>query len=561
MTDKDQNKDSFEQIDSQIQELEVQRNLLLEKGIESDDPAAIIKAQTELNKIAKKKDNNFKAYLYSPEAEFYNGLGYKATMKSLSYNLMRQMSYSPFVWPVIVTRVNQVNNFSQFTTDLQKEGWTIRKKLGRFDDAKKETTKGDQKIIDDIATFLENGGLGQKWEQSDDFDDFLRKQVIDTLTFDQATFEVERTRGGDLYSYVSLDASTIRLLDTLSDKDKKGIQLDSDKYDDINGYKPYYAQVWNEKIVTRKIGKSDLQEQVAFYPWELNFGVRNKMTDIRNNGYGKSELEILVDIITYSLFGLHYNGNFFKQGSAPKGFFSIEGNVSQDTLNEFKQAWRQQVSGYQNAWKVPVMESSKDSKMQWNDMGKTNEEMNFSGWIDFLQLLTCSIYTIDPSELGFNFQKQAQMFGQDGQKERLDHSKNKGLKPLLQFLMQRINKHIVTEINPNYEFVFTGIDLEDETKVLENDKMKSEAGFVSQEDMFEKYSGRKMNPEKDTILNQVYQQAQQAKQFGGEESNQAVDEMTGEPDEGTQNPFDEYSKAEKDPFTKAMNDYINRELK
>ena len=40
---------------------------------------------------------------------------------------------------------------------------------------------------------------------------------------------------------------------------------------------------------------------------------------------------------------------------------------------------------------------------------------------------------MDPTELGFQFKDQAQIFGQDGQKQRLQHSREKGLKPLLIF--------------------------------------------------------------------------------------------------------------------------------
>ena len=45
--------------------------------------------------------------------------------------------------------------------------------------------------------------------------------------------------------------------------------------------------------------------------------------------------------------------------------------------------------------------------------------------------------------------------------------------------------------------------------------------------MFEKYSGRKFNPEKDTILNTVYQSAQSNKMMGGEGMNQIVDDEEG----------------------------------
>lgn len=550
----DSKQNSFDSIDEQIAKLELERNLLLDKSLKSTDPESILKAQAYIKTQENRQENNFKSYLYAPEEVFYNSMGYKSTTKSITFDLMRKMSYTPIIYSIITTRVNQLMNFSRFTADLQKEGWAIRKKPSRFEDASSiKVTDKDKHEIDDIATFLENGGLYQKWQQSDDFDDFLRKQIIDSLTFDQSTFEIERSRNRKPYSYVSADASTMRLLNSIDSEDKES----KDKYDIINGFLPIYAQVYNDRIVEKDI--NGIKEQAIFYPWELSFGVRNKNTDIRNNGYGKSELEILTDTISYQLFGMQYNGNFFKQGSNPRGFFTIDGNVSQSTLNEFRQAWRQQVSGFMNSHKTPVFEG-KSIKVNWNEMGGSNKDMEFSNWNDYLILLACSVYAIDPSELGFNFQKQAQMFGQDGQKQRLEHSRDKGLKPLLIFLQQRINKYIVSELNPNFEFIWTGVDLDDESQILENDIKKVTNGLASMEDLFKKYSNRDFNPEKDTILNSVWVQLKQMQQRGGEESNDAVDEMTGESDEGVQNPFAEYEKAD-NPFTKALTGYIERELR
>ena len=133
------------------------------------------------------------------------------------------------------------------------------------------------------------------------------------------------------------------------------------------------------------------------------------------------------------------------------------------------------------------------------------------------------------------------MFGQQGQKERLDHSQKKGLEPLLRFLEKLFNKYIVSEINPEFEFKFTGISIEDENAKIDLDKKKLDAGVVSQEDMFLKYSGRKCDPKKDTILNQTYQSAQNAKQMGGGVMNQVADEDEESGDES--NPFSQYEKS------------------
>ena len=61
---------------------------------------------------------------------------------------------------------------------------------------------------------------------------------------------------------------------------------------------------------------------------------------------------------------------------------------------------------------------------------------------------------------------------------------------------------------------------------------------MSMEDGFEKYSGRKFNPEKDTILNQVYQSAKQAEMMGGQGMNDYVDEYGEEEGGEPENPFE-----------------------
>ena len=83
-----------------------------------------------------------------------------------------------------------------------------------------------------------------------------------------------------------------------------------------------------------------------------------------------------------------------------------------------------------NSHKIPVFSGI---DLEWIDLQSNNKDMEFQQWMEFLIIMLCSVFTIDPSELGYQFQKQAQIFGQQGQKERIQHSKKKGLKPLLLF--------------------------------------------------------------------------------------------------------------------------------
>lgn len=541
---------SLESIDYQANKLAIQKSMMLDNLLKSNDPDDIIKAQSYLKSIENKKDNSIKAFQFAPDSEYYQGNGYKMPVKRIPFDVLRGMGDIHIINSVITTRQEQLANFNSFTTDERKEGWTIKKKLSRFYDKEYDLTDKDKREIERIVDYLENGGVGTKWDNQDDLDDFFKKFDMDTLTLDQVCFEIERNRRGEVIGHFMTDSATMRLMETIDPA-----EVEKYGFKEINGYKPIYAQVWRDRI--RK--NQETNEPIVFYPWELSFAIRNKSSDIRRNGYGKSELEILSDIVTYILWGIQYNGNFFKQGSTPRGFFTIEGEADNNILNQFRSQWQRTMAGVVNSHKTPVFEGG---KVNWVDMMTSNKDMEFQSWNEFLMLLTCSVYRIDPSELGYNFKNQSQIFGQDGQQARLEHSREKGLKPLLKFRQKQINKYLVSELNPDYEFVFTGVDLEDEQTQLENDIKLGAAGFTSLEDNFKKYSKREFDPEKDTILNQIWLQAKQAPQFGGEESNAAVDEMTGEPNEGVQNPFEQFGKSEEnDPILSETQRYLNNLFK
>lgn len=294
---------------------------------------------------------------------------------------------------------------------------------------------------------------------------------------------------------------------------------------------------WQGQIMENPV----THESVIFYPWELGIGIRNKSTNIYKNGYGTSELETLSSVMTWILWGFEYNGNYFSKSSQPKGIINVKNpNISQSSLDEFRQAWQQTMVGTHNSHRTPIINGL---DLQWLDLSKnTNRDMEFSEWVKFLLVMTCAVYRIDPSELGFQFKDQTNIFGQAGQKERLQHSKDKGLKPILVFLQEVINYYLVSELDEDFEFVFTGVDAEDEGRQVEIDAKKIQNGMVCLEDIFEKYSGRKFNPETDTILNQSYQlqkqmQLQQA-MYGGEAMNEEVDrQIASEEKEDTQKSF------------------------
>lgn len=490
----------------------------LQKSLNSENFEEVMKAQAF---IAEQQKNSrrapqpeIKSILWNPSEIGFNGKGYRDPNNGIAFGTLNRMGDIFIIKAIINTRIEQVQNFLKYSVDDQKPGYQIRYKRspGSKGSDEKELSAKDKKIVDYIVRFLEDGGENDKWECEDNFQEFTRKVLRDSLVLDQMTFELVRARNMNLKKYRAVDAALIRQLDTNDPRYRQ--MFENFRW---HGYLPRYAMVWDGQIIRHPVS----DEYVVFYPWELGYGIRNKTTNVLRNGYGCSELETLIEIVTWILWGMQYNGNFFKQGSQPKGFINVKnGNVDQGTLNEFRQDWKQTMSTVYNSHKIPVIQGI---DLEWIDLQQTNRDMEFTEWIKFLLVIACAVYRMDPSELGFQFQDAACIFGQEGQKERLDHSKQKGLTPLLVFYQNILNKYIISEIDDRLELVFTGIEIKDEAAQVELDKKKSEAGFVSLEDMFEKYSGRKFDPNKDTILNTVYQSAQSNKMMGGEGMNEIVD--------------------------------------
>lgn len=521
----------------------------LQAALNSNDAGEIMKANLYLGEI-NRQPTRIQSVFFDPNDISGNGRGFKDSKGVLSFSVLRRMGDIHIVKSIVSTRVEQIMNFMDFSEDEQKEGYTIRKKKSLFSTGDEKLTNEDKKKIAKIVEFLEKGGWTDKWDNVDSLQEFVSKIMSDSLTLDQLAFEMVRNRMWELQKFRAVDASLIRFLDSVDPRQREGFEQYRFK-----GHLPRYCMVWDEMILHNPITK----EPILYYPWELGFGIRNKTSDVRRNGYGVSELETLVNIITWILWGFSYNANFFSQGSQPKGFINIKNpNISNSTLQEFRQAWTQTMAGVGNSHRTPVINGI---DLEWVDLQKlSNRDMEFNEWIKFLIIMTCSVYRIDPSELGFNFKESQQIFGQDGQRERLKHSREKGLKPLLIFLQGIITKYIVSELDENYEFAFTGIEVEDEEAQVKLDSEKLSSGMVAMQDIFKKYNGRDFDSEKDIILNQVYQGMKQAeeqnKMFGASQPGQQPEGVP----EDEEDPFAQYKSFNDNPIMKPAVDYYLKNL-
>lgn len=520
--------------------LQAKRFRTLEKALKSDSPTDMVKANQIIAAIQNKaQTENPKSFFIDP-LEFNANLGYKDKAFSLTYTTLKRMSKTPIINSIIKTRKNQVADFAEPQEDKYSTGFVIRKK--HKNGVEQKMTEQDKKIAFAITDFIMKGGNVGNWGV-DDFDTFIRKIVEDSLVFDQMTFEIVRNRRGKIESFLATDASTFRISDSFYEKDydnsffhRNGAGVYNERNDfgpKVKGYYPAYVQVYQNAKVNE------------FYPWELCFGVRNPSTSIYANGYGCSELEDLINVVTSMLWGDEYNRRFFSQGSAPKGLLRIKGTNNEAALQQFKQQWQSMITGVMQGWKTPVVEADVD----WIDLQKNNRDMEYSSWMEYLIKISCAIYSIDPTEIGWDISRGSGNSGlfEGSQAERLQHSKDKGLYPLLKFIQRKLNKYIVEQINPDFELVFMGLNGMTISEELDLDVKKLNS-FQTINEIREKYELKPIEGG-DVIENSTFVQAKNAADMKAQQQQMSGNGMMGMSTEYDENPFDLYGDEMTDSVT------------
>lgn len=528
--------DQFSQIEEKKALLLLEEETLLKKGLESDNIEDIYSSRKYLQSLEsrQKKEPPTKSILIDP-FHLNSSFGYREKVYGVNYQTLRMMSKIHIVNSIIKTRISQVLSFCQPQPDKYSTGFVVKKKSqNRFGVDKESNSKEDQKIINHITDFIMNCGDMDNLFHGEDISSFTSRFLQDSLSLDQATFEVVRDRGGNLVEFFSTDAATFRLTD------------ENDIYSDqiLNGYPPHAIQLLDGRVVQ------------TFYPWELCFGIRNPQTSIYKRGYGESELEILIKTITSILNSDHYNANFFRVGSNPRGLFRYSGNINQNTLHDFRQHWNATMTGVNNMHKVPFINAD---KIDWVTTHETNKDMEFSKYYEFLIKVTCAVYTIDPSEIGFPMTSgmdSKPMF--EGNNEgRLKYSRDKGLRPLLKWYERLLNKFLVSQINNEYEIEFVGF--EEQTEQNELDRDIKEVTNLSTIDEVRKKRGQEPLPDGmgKYPLNPMFLQMKQMEMYGGQSSNEVVDKESGRMENDLDNPFITSEQEDENPFDKSLTNYLN----
>lgn len=511
--------DDMPGLEEQSAKLQILKSITINDALHSKDVDSIYKAQKYLQSI-QQKDQTVKpqSMLYDPQQ--LGADGYKNKSFRLSYEMLRAMGNVPIIKAIVETRKEQVLSFCEPQKDKYSTGFVIRPKKAKHTEAGIKLSKQEEQIQEELTEFILNCGDNPNAWHGDDFVSFTRKFIADSLVLDQGTFEPIRNRMGELCEFIATDGATYRMADTHNDERISSNLQKGEK----NGYLPYYVQVYQSRILAE------------FYPWELCLGIRNPSSSIMTNGYGRSELEDLIETVTSILNADQYNSNYFKVGANPKGILRVSGNVNQGRIQEFQNQWGATMAGVKNAHKLLVMEGD---KMDFVSTQGSNKDMEYAKYQEFLIKITCANYKIDPSEIGFPMAGSSDQpaFGDSGSssKQRLDFSKEKGLKPLLKAYQSWLNKYIISVKAPGWEIVFEGLDVETPEQEMEND-VKAVTNWSTINEIRRK-RGMDDIEGGDIIANPIFMQGQMMAMQGNQESNQFMADSPQNDQEKKDNPF------------------------
>lgn len=390
------------------------------KSLEEQNDA-ILKAADYIKKKNAKSEG--KSFMISPNVGNVNGHVESYTALPLDY--CRRLCQTPIVKAIVSTRVEKVAHYANPVYDENEDGFTVVKKKGFGID------KGDEKVRQELMNFIINcGSDDNKWDRND-FNSFLRGFVKDSMEIDNAAFEV-RYEGSKPVEFFTVDGATIRFADTYFDKFK------NKNREQNGGYYPHYVQY------------IDGQETAEYYPWELCLMIRNINTDIDGYGYGIPEIQICSTLAGAMVMCDRHNINAFTHGAMPKGLIHTKGATNAAALTQFVADMQAMALGANNSWRIPVIESE---TFEWINLQTSNVDMEFVKWQEYIVKTLCAVFKMDSVEIGFSTKDGKSLFN-TSEFEKISHSYDKGLRPIMSTIEKNINKYLISQLNPEYEFRF-----------------------------------------------------------------------------------------------------------
>lgn len=388
------------------------------------------------------------------QMQLVGGLGDVARPFSVGWRTLKWMRRTPLIAAVVKVLKDQVSEFTRPSDSAYQPGFMVRLR-----DRRQSGSRAAAQMCRNLESLIANCGMirdPREFTTRQTFTALVSSAFDDSLTYDQMCIEVVNgsRRFGQSASYPELfkavDASTIRLsADALM---PYGLPAD-------DFTTPRYVQV------------VDGQPVAQFDSTQMIFGVRNPSSDIYGCGYGTSELEYLVRILTAWLNAFARNDTYFKQGFTGRGFLIDRNNeypMTEQQRTALVSEMRELMVGVQGSHRLGFLQGD----LEFLNVGNDTQDQQWGNWSDLQVKLVCAMYGVEPASINhlFGNQGQASSMNSGDQAAREDSTRQRGLVPKVRWLFERLDRHIVCQIDPDFELVPTGIRTDEATDLDEDVK-------------------------------------------------------------------------------------------
>ena len=222
---------------------------------------------------------------------------------------------------------------------------------------------------------------------------------------------------------------------------------------------------------------------------EFGYWARNPSTDPLDMGYGKSELEYAVDLLTGIHTAYRFNLGQFTENRLPPGILQIPDVIDEGVLDEFLNTLRMNIGGPAGQWHaVPIIRASSGTdkpQVQWIPLGERPSDMQWERFIVLTFAVLCELYGVNPEEVGFHaFDTRRQALQMEDPESQILHGEDTGFLPTMESLAEFWQEQVIGKFDDGawkFQWVNLGSEHEEYTTRMSQARLSAGKSSIDEE--------------------------------------------------------------------------------